>query len=209
MKLATEVRLLKTILFKIHNPQVAQAYQDQPFLRSALLIRTADPFTSLVLKMGIFYLVCGRINTAATVPMYWSVKVQRGLRQQLAIAFRPERRRKFGFGKYDHNVQLHIPHYNGDLHPKIPGYTVGQFSAKVTLTDQSNILVHAESDEEAIRMVRALLHYVQPEFIPKNLVISTTKRQGKALSLTGQKVRAFRADYYPPATQTPAWSVQL
>ena len=209
MKLATEFRLLKGILFKIHNPQVAQAYQDQPVLRSGLLVRTADNFTVLILKIAIFYLVCGRLNTASTVPMYWTVKIERGLRQQLAIAFRPDKRRKFRFGKYDRNVQLHIPHYNGDPHPKIPSYTVGQHSAKVILTDQSSILVHAETDEEATRMVNALLHYVEPKYVPKNLVISNTRRKGKAVSLTGQRVRAFRADYYPPATQTPQWSVQL
>jgi hypothetical protein len=209
MNLATEIRLLKTISFKIHNPQVAMAYSDQPVLRSALLVRTADNFTLWAMKVLIFYLVCGRLNTSATVPMYWSTKIERGLRQQLAIAFRPEKRRKFKFGKYDRNVQLHIPHYNGDLNPKIPSYVVGQCSAKATLTDQSSILIHAETEEEATRMVSALLRYVEPKFVPKDLVISTTKRKGKAIALTGQKVRAFRADYYPPATQTPEWSVQL
>jgi hypothetical protein len=209
MNLATEFRLLKTISFKIHNPQVAMAYSEQPVLRSALLVRTADNFTVWVMKILIFYLVCGRLNTAATVPMYWSTKIDRGLRQQLAIAFRPEKRRKFKFGKYDDNTTLHIPHYNGDLNPKIPGYTIGQHSARCILADQSSIVVHAESPEESIRMVEALLKYVEPAFIPKALVISSTKRKGKALNMVGVKVRAFRADFYPPATQTPQWSIQL
>jgi hypothetical protein len=209
MNIATQTRALTGICFKIHNPQVAMAYQDQPFLRSNLLVRTADNFTTIVLKLLIFYLVCGRINTSSTVPMYWSVKIDRSLRKQLAIAFRPVQRRKFKFGKYDRNIQLHIPHYNGDQAPKIPGYTVGQYSAKVILKDQSSILVHAESEAESEMVVRALLHYVEADFIPKELVIHHSKRSGKALSLTGQKVRAFKADYYPPATQTPEWSIQL
>jgi hypothetical protein len=207
--IATETRILDGVLFKIHNPQVAMAYEEQPFLRSALIIRTADNFTIKILKIAIFYLVCGRINTASTVPMYWSTKVERGLRPQLAIAFRPDKRRRFSFGKYDNNLQLHIPHYNGSQSPKIPSYVVGQHSAKIILKDQSSILVHAESEAEAIRVVEALLHYVDPLYVPKNLVISTTKRKGAALKLSGQKVRPFKADFYPPATQTPQWSIQL
>jgi hypothetical protein len=209
MKIADETRLLQGVLFKIHNPQVAMAYEEQPFLRSALLVRTADNFTIAIMKIAIFYLVCGRLNSAATVPMYWSVKVERGLRTQLAIAFRPEKRRRHRFGKYDRNLQLHIPHYNGDQHPKIPSYTVGQHTAKIILKDQSSLLVHAETEEEAVKVVEALLHYVEAAYIPKNRIIITSKRSGKALSLAGQRVRPFRADYYPAATQTPEWSVQL
>jgi hypothetical protein len=209
MKLATEIKLLKGILYKIHNPQVAMAYEEQPVLRSALLVRTMDNFTVMILKIAIFYLVCGRINTASTVPMYWAVKVEKGLRQQLAIAFRPEKRRRHKFGKYDRNLQLHIPHYNGDKNPKIPSYTVGQFSTKCILKDQSTILVHTDSEAEGVRLVEALLKYVEPAFMPKNKVISTTTRRGNPLSLSGQRVRPFRADFYPPATQTPEWTVQL
>jgi hypothetical protein len=209
MNIATQTRALQGILFRIHNPQVAMAYESQPFLRSNLLVRTADNFTIIMLKVAIFYLVCGRINTASTVPMYWPVKIDRSLREQLAIAFRPEKRRRFKFGKYDRNLQLHIPHYNGDQAPKIPSYVVGQHSAKIILTDQSSILVHADSESEAERVARALLGYVRPDYIPKNVVIHLSKRTGKALSLEGQKVRPFRADFYPPATQTPEWSVQL
>lgn len=209
MNIATQTRALVGICYKIHNPQVAMAYQDQPFLRSNLLVKTADNFSTIVLKLLIFYLVCGRLNTASTVPMYWPIKIDRSLKKQLAIAFRPVQRRKFKFGKYDRNLQLHIPHYNGDQNPKIPGYTVGQYSAKVILTDQTSILVHANSEDEAEKVTRALLHYVEASFIPKDLVIHHSKRSGKALSLSGQQVRAFRADYYPAATQTPEWSIQL
>jgi hypothetical protein len=208
MNIATQTRALQGILIKIHNPQVAMAYESQPFLRSNLLVRTADNFTIIMMKISIFYLVCGRINTASTVPMYWAVKIDR-MRQQLAIAFRPEKRRRFKFGKYDRNLQIHIPHYNGDQSPKIPSYVVGQHSAKITLKDQSSILVHAESESEAERVGRALLHYVQPAYVPKDVIVHLSKRSGKALSLEGQKVRPFRADFYPPATQTPEWSIQL
>jgi hypothetical protein len=207
MKSATEFKQLSGILFKVHNPQVAMAYGDQPFLRSALLIRTADNFTTIALKIFIFYLVCGRINTAATTPMYWPTKVQKGLRAQLAIAFRPEKRRRIKFGRYDPNTQCHIPHYNGTQNPKIPSYTVGIYSCRVTLTDQSTILINGDSETEAQRVVDALLKYVEPKFIPKEIHYVHTKRKG--IKLEAQRVRPFRADYYPPASQTPQWSVQL
>jgi hypothetical protein len=209
MNIATQQRVVQGIVIKIHNPQVAMAYESQPFLRNNLLVRTADPFTLVVMKLLIFYLVCGRINTASTVPMYWAEKIDRSLRQQLAIAFRPVNRRRFKFGRYDRNIQLHIPHYNGSQRPKIPSYTVGQQSAKIVLTDQSSILVNADTEAEAERVIRELLAYVEPAFVPDNLVIHLSKRKGKALSLKGQAVRPFRADFYPPATQTPEWSVQL
>jgi hypothetical protein len=141
--------------------------------------------------------------------MYWSVKVERGLRQQLAIAFRPDKRKRYSFGKYDRNILLHIPHYNGDPNPKIPSYTVGQSSAKIILTDQSSILVHAKTEEEAVSMVKALLAYVEPKFVPKDYVINIGKRKGKAIQGNDEVYRAFRADFYPPSCQTPQWSVQL
>jgi hypothetical protein len=207
MNIATQTKLLIGICFKIHNPQVAMAYREQPFLRSNLVVRTADNFTTVVLKLLVFYLVCGRINTASTVPMYWPTKVTKGLRAQLAIAFRPEARRRIKFGKYDPNTQCHIPHYNGDQNPKIPSYTVGIYSCRVTLTDQSTILIHGETEAEAQRVVDDLLKYVEKKFLPKEIVYVHTKRKG--LRLEGQKVRPFKADYYPPATQTPEWSIQL
>jgi hypothetical protein len=209
MNVNTEYRLLKGLYIKIHNPQVAMAYESQPVLRSGCIIRSNDNFSVMLLKVAFFYLVCGRINSAATVPMYWATKIDRSLRQQLAIAYRPTERRRFKFGKYDRNTQLHIPHYVGGQRPKIPSYTVGQHSAKLILTDQSSILVHASSPDEAVEVVKALAAYVDPKFLPKAITISTTTRRGKALSLSGQKVRPFRADYYPPGVQTPEWSVQL
>jgi hypothetical protein len=209
MNIATQTLILVRIAVKIHNPQVAYAYENQPYLRTNLLIRPADTLMIIFFKCLIFYLMAGRLNSSATVPMYWSVKIERGLRQQLAIAFRPDKRKRYSFGKYDRNLTLHIPHYNGDQRPKIPSYTVGQISAKVILTDQSSILVHAATESEAVSVVEALLKYVEPKFIPKDHVVNIGKRSGKAIQGSGEVYRAFRADFYPPSCQTPEWSVQL
>ncbi len=207
MNTATKEAALKGLLIKIHNSQVAMSYREQPFLRDNLIVRTADSFTIYLTKIAIYYLVFGRLNTASTVPYYWPVKVEKGLRAQLAIAFRPIVRRRIKYGRYDPNTQCHIPHYNGDQNPVIPSYTLGSYTCRVTLTDQSTILINGETEAEAQRVVEALLKYVEPKYLPKDIVYIHTKRKG--LKLDGQKVRPFRADYYPPATQTPAWSVQL
>jgi hypothetical protein len=209
MNIATQTIILVRISMKIHNPQVAYAYENQPHLRTNLFIRPADTLMIIFFKALIFYLMAGRINTASTVPMYWSVKIERGLRQQLAIAFRPDKRKRYSFGKYDRNLVLHIPHYNGDPRPNIPSYTVGQISAKIILTDQSSILIHAKTEAEAVSMAEALLKYVEPTFIPKEHVVHIGKRTGNAIQGSGEVYRAFRADFYPPSCQTPKWSVQL
>ena len=209
MNLATTVKVLARLTILIFNPQVVQAYANQPFIRNALICRPSDPLWLMGYKILCFFLVCGRIAAYSTSPMYWIAKVDRSLRAQLAIAFRPTVRRKLSFGKYDGNSEIHIPHYNGDRNPKIPSFKIGQFSAKVILIDQSTIIVHGETEDAAIKMVNALLQYVLPHMIPKEPVITVTKRRGKALKLTGREIKPFRGDYYPPATQVPEWSIHL
>lgn len=209
MNVATQERILKNIAVNVHNPQVAAAYKEQLFLRNNLIIRSADPFSLWVIKILMFYLMFGRINTASTVPMYWPVKVQKGLRPQLAIAFRPVERRRLKFGRYDPNTQCHIPHYDGNQNPVIPSYVIGSYTCRVTLTDQSTIVINGESEAAAQDVVDALLLYVNPKFLPKDIVYVHTKRKGLKLKLENQRLRPFRADYYPPATQTPEWSIQL
>jgi hypothetical protein len=130
--------------------------------------------------------------------MWWTVKSDKFI-PQLVIAFRPATRRKLSFGKYDRNPQLQIPHYNGDEHPKIPGYTVGKHSAKYILTDGSFILVNAKSEEEAISVVEQLAKYVIESKRPSGTIldnISTTKRRGNPLNLTDRAIVPFRGDYY-------------
>ena len=205
----TEFVILRRIAMRIHNPQVIAAYTHRldgtdgendiaKLLYENLQIKTQDTFNAIILRILIFYLLCARLQTSSTVPMWWTVKSDKFI-PQLVIAFRPVTRRKLSFGKYDKNPQLHIPHYNGDEHPKIPGYTVGQYSAKYILKDGSFILVNAHTEEEAIAVVEKLAKYVIASKRPSGTIldnISTTKRRGKRLNLADRAIVPFRGDYY-------------
>jgi hypothetical protein len=213
-KAYTEFVILRRIAMRIHNPQVIAAYTHRldgvdgenevaKLLHDNLQIKNQDTFNAMILRVLIFYLLCARLATSSTVPMWWTVKRERFI-PQLVIAFRPAIRRKLSFGKYDYNCELHIPHYNGDEHPKIPAYTVGQYSAKYILKDGTFILVNAHTEEEAISVVEKLVSYtIESKRATGTILenISTTKRRGKRLSLADRLVVPFRGDYYKKGEQ--------
>jgi hypothetical protein len=208
-KAYTEFVTLRKIAMRIYNPQVVAAYthrldgSDEEDLIARLLydnlqIKTQDTFNAIILRILIFYLLCSRLSVVSSTPMYWSVKKATFV-DQLEIDFRPAERRKLGFRKYDTNPKLHIPHYNGDRHPKIPKYTVGQQSAKYTLKDQSYIMVNASTEEEAVSVVEKLAHYVKEDARPEGKFedhLTTTKRKGKRLALEGRQIVPFMATYH-------------
>jgi hypothetical protein len=208
-KAYTEFVTLRKIAMRIHNPQVVAAYTHRldgedgtneiaRLLFDNLQIKTQDTFNAMMMRILIFYLLCGRLNSASTVPMWWAAKVEKFI-PQLVVAYRPASRRKLDFRKYDPNSELHIPHYNGDQNPKIPKYKVGKYTAKYILKDQSYILVNASTEEEGIHVVEQLAHYVKESARPKGTIlenISTTKRRGKQLALADREIVPFKADYY-------------
>lgn len=220
----SQFRILRQLSAKIHNPQVIEAYthrldgEDREnntalFLRQNLIIKPQDGFTEIILKSLIFYLMCGRLNLAFTLPMYWTAKAEK-YKPQLAISFRPEKRRKFKYNKYDPNSELHIPHYNGHSPLTIPSYTVGMQTAKYTLTDQTYILVNAKTEDEAIKVVEQLAQYTEESKRPKGTIlenITTTKRRGKPVELSGQKIVPSKAAFYAGGKEglSPQWTTNL
>jgi hypothetical protein len=209
IKKYTQYRILRQLAARIHNPQVIQAYANRLdrddkenstslFLRQNLIVKPKDNFSEIILKSLIFYLMCGRLNVGFVVPMMWTSKADK-FKPQLAISFRPVKRRKIKYGKYDPNTELHIPHYNLAVPLSIPSYTVGMQTAKYTLTDQTYILVNALTEEEAIKVVAKLAEYTQKSKRPKGTIlenITTTRRRGKVLDLDNQKIVPFYAAYY-------------
>ena len=205
----TEFVILRRLCMRIHNPQVVAAYTHRldgedgeneiaKLLYEHLQIKTQDTFNAIVVRILIFYLLCARLSVVSSMPMYWAVKKETFV-DQLEIDFRPEERRKLGFRKYDSNPKLHIPHYNGDQKPKIPKYTVGQYSVKYTLKDQSYILVNCSTEKEGIQVVEKLAAYVKDEAKPSgsvadNLILTT--RRGKRLALEGRAIVPFLATYH-------------
>jgi hypothetical protein len=213
-KAYTEFVTLRKLCMRIHNPQVVAAYTHKldgedsdnsiaKLLFDNLQIKTQDTFNAMIIRILIFYLLCGRLSVSSTVPMWWAVKKQKFI-DQLVISYRPASRRKLAFRKYDPNAELHIPHYNGDDNPQIPSYTVGQQSAKYTLKDESYIMVNASTEEEAIKTVAKLAEYVKVDKRPSGEVlenITTTKRRGRKLALSDRLIVPFLGDYYKKGDQ--------
>jgi hypothetical protein len=219
MKPQTRADTLLKLARALHNPEVVAAYtgdnaDDTAFLLKTLRIDEEDGFTEAVLKILILNLTNGRVNAIAPIPTFWAAKAER-FRPQLAIVTRPVERKKLAYGRYQGNGLLHIPHYDAKIrNPKLPTYTVGAFTCKYKLKDGSAILIHASSEDEALKMVKAMAKYVKPSQKPAGGVdvnCSYTKRGGKPLLLDGVKMKPFRAAYYERAdkSQTPVFTVNL
>jgi hypothetical protein len=200
-------KVLIQVGMKLHNPQVIQAYKEhldseeqtiEPIYSKYLRIYPEDSVWEILIKFCLFYLVDGRLWVQSSTPMWWAQKGQ-SFKPQLAIQFRPvEKRKKFGYGSYAGNPELHIPHYNGDLNPHIPAYTVGKFSAKYALTDQTYIQVNASTHEEAEQMVLKLASYTKQEYRPtgsidENLTSNTRKKKPR---MDGMKIAPYKAEYF-------------
>jgi hypothetical protein len=214
--------LLLKVAMQIHNPAVLDAYGSanstdptaSAALRNALIIRPDDGFLEAILKMNTFYLAAGRVNAIAPVPTLWAVKAER-MRAQLAIVLRPVKRVKLGHQRYQPNSELHIPHYDpANKRPEIPTYTIGPYTAKYTLKDGSHILINAASDDEAMKVIKAMAQYVLPAQQPPGSIednTTHTRRKGKKLKLDGVPMKPFRAAFYAGGqnSDTPAWTVNL
>jgi hypothetical protein len=200
-------KVLIQIGMKLHNPQVIQAYREhldseeqtiEPIYSKYLRLYPEDSVWEILIKFCLFYLVDGRLWVQSTTPMWWAQKGA-SFKPQLAIQFRPvEKRHKFGYGSYAGNPELHIPHYNGDLEPHIPAYTVGRFSAKYTLTDQTYIQVNSYTAEEAQEMVIKLAGYTNLKHRPDgditdNLTYTSRKKKPR---MDGMKIAPYKAEYF-------------
>jgi hypothetical protein len=194
------------LAMRLHNPQVVQAYRhhlDSPdeaingILGKYLKIYPDDSILEIILKIALFYLVDARLWVQASTPMWYAQKAA-SFKPQLAIQFRPQGvRKRFGFNSYAGNPELHIPHYNGDNAIQIPAYTIGKFSAKYTLTDQTYLMVNAHTQEEAIEVVAKLASYTKPAKRPAGDITEniTTNTRKKKPRMDGIKIEAYKAEY--------------
>jgi hypothetical protein len=206
-KKSSNYRVLVMVCSTIHNPQVADAYRPQlddpgnitdEIYGKYLTIYPDDSVWELLLKLLIFYLVDGRMWVQSTTTMWWAQKAQ-AFKPQLAIQYRPQgNRKKFGFRNYAGNPEAHIPHYNGEPSPHIPAYTLGRYSAKYTLIDQTYLMVNAHTPEEAIAVLTKLASYTKPDKRPVGTIEEniTTNTRRKAPKMDGIKIEPFKAEYF-------------
>jgi hypothetical protein len=218
-KQATELKILNQLVRKIHNQQVIDAYpisldgqnseQGIAVLQQHLKIYSTDTLIVIIVKMLAFYLGCGRLVTSSTIPVDFAVKAM-ALRPQLCIVYHPLRRDRLKGGKLRGNYQSTIPHYNGDLNPVLPIYTLGQFTCTYKLTDNSYIMVNAKSEAEATKVCILLANYTKVKMRPPGEIkehLKLTKRSGKQID--NIMLKPHRVDYYEGRGKgyRPIWSL--
>ncbi len=206
-KKSSNYKVLIQVGMKLHNPQVIEAYKEhldsdeqtiEPIYSKYLRLYPEDSVWEILIKFCLFYLVDGRLWVQSTTPMWWAQKGE-SFKPQLAIQYRPVGKRpKFNYGSYAGNPELHIPHYNGELSPHIPAYTIGRYSAKYTLTDQTYLMVNASTSDEAIAVITKLIAYTKPDKRPHGEIIEniTTNTRRKKPRMDGIRIEPFKAEYF-------------
>lgn len=102
-----------------------------------------------------------------------------------------------------------IPHYRHDSNfaPSLQ-FQKGQFQGKLTLNDNSQVLIHCFSIEEAERVIETIKTMIDPEFLTledEEPIETYGKRKGQELS--DKKVKLVRVAYYPTGQRDtiPEW----
>jgi hypothetical protein len=206
-KKSSNYKVLIQVGMKLHNPQVIQAYKEhldsdeqtiEPIYSKYLRLYPEDSVWEILIKFCLFYLVDGRLWVQSSTPMWWAQKGA-SFKPQLTIQYRPVGKRpKFGYGSYAGNPELHIPHYNGEASPYIPRYTIGKYSAKYTLLDQTYLMINAQTQEEAIKVLTKLASYTELDKRPAGDIAEhiTTNTRRKNPRMDGIKIEPFKAEYF-------------
>ena len=206
-KKSSNYKVLIQVGMKLHNPQVIQAYKEhldgeeqtiEPIYSKYLRLYPEDSVWEILIKFCLFYLVDGRLWVQSSTPMWWAQKSEQ-FKPQLTIQYRPVgKRKKFSYGVYAGNPELHIPHYNGEPSPYLPSFTVGKFSAKYTLKDQTYLMINAATAEEAIEVLVKMASYTKPDKRPEGDIEQniTTNTRRKSPRLDGVKIEPFKAEYF-------------
>ncbi len=205
-KKSSNYKMLIQVGMKLHNPQVIDAYKQhldsdqesiEPIYSKYLRLYPEDSVWEILIKFCLFYLVDGRLWVQSTSPMWWAQKGE-SFKPQLAIQYRPiGSRKKFSYGVYAGNPELHIPHYNGDSSPHLPSYTVGRYSAKYTLKDQTYLMINAATQEEAIAVISKMATYTKEDKRKDGSILEniTTNTRPKKPRMDGIKIEPFKAEY--------------
>lgn len=199
-------KVLVQIAMRLHNPQVMEAYRSNGaaeregldiVLAKYLKIYPKDSILDVLMKCILFYAVDGRLWVQSTSPSQWSQR-SKSFKPQLVIQYRPVgKRKKFGYNSYAGNPQFCIPHYDGTGSPYLPAFTLGKFTAKYMLNDQSYLMINAVSQEEAIAVCAQMASYTDERLRPtgtilENISISTRPKQPR---MQGVKIEPFKGEY--------------
>jgi hypothetical protein len=192
-----------------HNRRVKEYFRDiksdtntgtgREALKTAILIRDEDSAIESLNKMLYFsnYL---NIDNIASYPEGWLIKKGQNI-PQLAVIYRDLNKHSLSG-----NYTTYIPHYEGNKSPKIPSYSKGDYWARWILKDNSQLLVNAKTEAEALRVINKLESYVDNKFRTKE---TTGLKLGKYSKNTVKQIQVVphRADYYPEGKENaiPKW----
>jgi hypothetical protein len=212
-----KIKALISIVMRIYNPEVMYTYtghggsEDEvtaatkTTMRTHLTIKPDDTPIVAILRMFIYYFVCGRYITAAVPLTLYPVHKDR-TRTHLHVMTKPVKRGQ-KIVRADGRIErapygdFTIPHYVGSKRPTIPPYTSGGWTVSFNLTDQSFIQLRTLTRDEGVKVVLELAKHTDPKYHPpggiveKNLRV-TEPNQGKKNRLHGVKMRAYKAEYY-------------
>ena len=144
------------------------------------------------------------IEPVAGVPEWWATRVGTN-RPQLVVFFAdktPDGR--WGLGRWS----LAIPHYSGgpNLLPDFSSYTRGSNYGRLTLSDNSKLVVNAINESEAERVIASIKGYIEPSFLIDSME-SYGQRKGQNIGVV--KVWPKYAYFYATGQKNlkPDWKI--
>jgi hypothetical protein len=227
-----KIRALLDIAMRLYNPEVMHTYTSQgesgdegvvatkKTLRTHLTVKPDDTPIVALLRMFLYYFVCGRYLVATAPLTLYPIHKDR-TRNHLHVYLKPVQKgkkvtRKDGRLGYAPYADFSIPHFVGNKNTKvvIPSYTVGGWTVKLTLKDKSFILQHFNTKEEGIEVITKLSKYVDPKYLPDGGVSEKTLQiglpnDGKVYELSGIKIRAYKVEFYKFGEENWDWAQNI
>jgi hypothetical protein len=212
-----KIKVLITICMRLYNPEVMYTYTGKggseneaiaatkDTLRTHLTVKPDDTPIVAILRMFIFFFVCGRYIISAAPLTLYPVHKDR-TRNHLHVHTKPVTKGKKiirADGKIENApyADFSIPHYVGNKRPIIPSYTYGGWAVSMKFTDQSYLCIKTLTREEGVKLCLELSKFVDAKYHPvgglieKNLSISEPN-EGKKNRLHGVKLKAYKVEYY-------------
>jgi hypothetical protein len=225
-----KIKALIAVVMRLYNPEVMYTYTGQggseneaiaatkETLRTHLTVKPDDTPIIAILRMFIFFFVCGRFSAAAAPLSLYPIHKDR-TRDHLHVYLKPIRKgqkiiNSEGRIRAAPYADFSIPHYIGERKARIPHYTFGAWTVQLSLKDSSYIRLSTSTREEGIKVVLALGKYVDPKYLPdgglieKNLRI-TEPNHGKHRRLDGIPMKAYKVEYYKFGEEQWEWAQNI
>ena len=148
------------------------------------------------------------LEVYAAVPLWWQIMPE-GNRPQLVLQFGIKENGKIKAPKYP----ITLPHPRSNqkpLSPLLDSYFKGNWEGRLTLADNSKLIVNCKDREEVIRVVNTLKPFINPNML-KGAKLSISERTSDE-PIKEQMVYARIATYFPQGIKDSddfAWRVKF